>query len=61
MCGGSGKEGLTQHIEEYTSDRVAHLVFFRRCAPVHLKKIRDLKFSDLRGGKNHKRYDFMID
>ncbi|EAM3851213.1 hypothetical protein D7U02_25210, partial [Salmonella enterica] len=51
MCGGSGKEGLTQHIEEYASDRVAHLVFFRRCAPGRVKKIRDLLFSDLRSGK----------
>jgi len=44
-------------------------VFPRRCAPVHLKKIRNREFSDLRGGKratdmiiiqreeNHAEYD----
>jgi hypothetical protein len=31
---------------------VAHIVFLRRCAPVRLKKIRNLGFSDLRRKEN---------
>jgi hypothetical protein len=52
VSGRSWGRGATQHIEENAADRVAHLVFLRRCAPSGLKQIRNFLFSDLSiGGK----------
>jgi len=54
FSGGSGRSrgrGLTQHMEEKTAGKVAHLVFTRRSAPEAGKKIRNSGFSDLRGNE----------
>ncbi|EAB4350103.1 hypothetical protein FG683_012405 [Salmonella enterica subsp. enterica serovar Senftenberg] len=45
---GSRGKATTQHIDEIADEGVAHIVFMRRCAPVELKKIRNVLFSDLR-------------
>jgi hypothetical protein len=41
-------EGEIQHIDENSAEKVPHVVFLRRCAPVRFAEIRNSGFSDLR-------------
>jgi hypothetical protein len=47
----AGKGGVTQYVDENSSDRVVHLVFFGHSGPEGRKKIRNSGFSDLRGNE----------